>query len=243
MATMEEILKSLDVDMSGLDDGDKGNKGDDKDKVDLANIDLEKIPEEHRKVVKGLMDQSEEFRNDISKRDIVIDTLKTTASTLAQQYEKDKKTGKQDDPDEKILGVIEKDDPHAPAFLALANQVKTLAASNAAGNEDNFAKDVVSFAEKNKDMFQYAKDMDTILKEHPTLRNDVPKLYALAKTINERRDKKTKTGKQDLDRKSNALRFTTENSGMSSENVNDLPGAKTIGEAFDISVATLQKRA
>lgn len=213
MANLKQLLEELEIDVNDDDDDDKN------DEPDLSSVKLEDIPEEHRSLFKKAIDTIEAQTNEISKRDIMLNTLK-------DYVPKDKPKDKPKDEDEKILGVLDKDDPYAPAFQKLADAISGISKASEMDQEKKFQEDVTNFAKENPDIVRYAQDMDKLLAEHPSLQNDIPKLYLLAKNINERRDVKSKD-------RPKRNRQSGERSGVANSNVTDIKNYKSIDEAFE----------
>lgn len=208
MTTLKQLLDDIEIDTSDLED-------EEEEKISLEDVDLEKIPEEHRPYFQLALDTIENQKNDISKRDLMLEGVK---KVLPKKEEKKKEVKE----DEKVLGVLDPSDPYAPAFQTLADMVNGLKEEKEVDTEEQFKQNLVSFAEKNPDITRYVKEMDELVDEHPSLLNDIPKLYTLAKNL--------KGGKQQKKQK------TGEGSGISHSNVTHISGeAKTINEAFDMA--------
>ena len=107
------------------------------------------------------------------------------------------------------------------------DEINSLKAASTVDAAKEFETNLKTFAEANKDIVRYANDMDNLLKDHPTLQGDIPKLYQLAKSVHERRE--------------NPKKHVTETSGMSSTNVQNLSESKSISEAFDLAESKLNK--
>jgi hypothetical protein len=212
---LKQLLEELDIDTSEVEEG--SDKEENK-------IDPEKLSESEKKIYQALSSENEELKNEVSKRDILIDAMKKAQANIHQP--KDKKEGDEEEKEEKILGLLDKDDQYAPAFSKLANMIVGVAKKSQVTEEKSFKEGVVDFAKKNKDIVRYVKEMDELLVEHPTLKKDIPKLYKLAKNTAEERGKLKKNDK---------TQFVTERSGVSSSNVTDMPGSKTISEAFELA--------
>lgn len=219
MATLMQLLKELEVDVDLNDDPDK--KEDD---VDLSKIEIDKIPEEHRKAFQIALDTIENLKNESSKKDLMLEGMKTAISSVPKEKEKEKEK-------EKVLGVVDVDDPYAPAFKTIADSINELKNIFTRGTEKDFKTELINFAKEHKDIVRYTKDMDLLIEEHPSLRNDIPKLYTLAKSITEGREKKSGDKKNQIN--NDSRRFSTENSGVARDNVTNIQNSKTINDAFE----------
>ena len=171
---------------------------------------LDDIPEEQRPIFEKAMGIIEEQTNEISRRDLMIETLKSVKP--------EEKPPKVDDPP---------DEDEDPRFKVMQDEINSLKSANVVDAKVEFETNLKEFASKNKDIVRYVKDMDILLKDHPTLQNDIPKLYELAKSVHEGRE--------------NPRKHTTETSGMSSQHVTAKSESKTIGEAFDLAESKLNK--
>ena len=222
MASLKELLEGLEIDVSDLEEK--------KDEINLKDIKLDDIPEKQRPIFQKLIDNAENLTLEVSKRDIVIKSLKDAVGAgIKQTQEKDP------DKKEKILGVLESDDPYAPAFQKIADAIEGISAKGKVDKEKEFETNLIGFAKENKDIVKYVKDMDALLEKHPTLKGDIPTLYTMAKNISERRLIKASDKKDELEKQKNANRFRSEGSGISGTNVVGISNAKTISEAFDLA--------
>ena len=222
MTTLKQLLDEINIDTSDIADDSKNTKDD----LDLSKVKLEDIPEKERPIFKKALDIIENQTNEISKRDLMLEALKGVVKQPEKQTKQENKTD-----DEKILGVLDKTDPYAPAFLKLAQAIEGIGSRLKSTDEKDFKTRVEEFAKEHKDIVRYAKEMDGLLTQHPTLQNDIPKLYNLAKMTKERRDelgdnKKDRTGQ-------------FEKSGTSSTQTNEITNASSIGAAFDAAEKTL----
>lgn len=235
MANLKELLESLDIDLDDPNDKNNQDDKDEKDDINLKDINLDDIPEAQRPIFKKLMDQSENLTNELAKSNLIINTLKTTPTLRDQQNNKsdDKEDKNKDD---KVLGTLDKDDPYAPLFLKLAESIDNLSTQKIKDEDAEFKRNIQAFAKDHKDIFRYVKDMDMLLIEHPSLVNDIPKLYTLAKTINTGREQKSNEKKEEINKIKNLNNFRIERSGMSGQNASDITNAKTIEEAFNLAV-------
>lgn len=225
MPSLKQLLDDLEIDTSDLDD--KGDQDSNKEsEINLKDIKLDDIPEAQRPIFKRLIDTTENLTNEVAKRDLIINTLKDV-----RQKPKEEEKKKDQENEEKILGILDKSDPYAPAFQKLFDEIQGFKTAKVKDAEKDFETNLIAFAQSNKDVVRYVKDMDDLLEEHPTLRGDIPKLYTLAKSIHERRENAKSSKKEELgtDRK----RFSTERSGMSSEHVSSPQNFKTLADAFE----------
>jgi hypothetical protein len=142
--------------------------------------------------------------------------------TLKDAYpKKDDPPPKKDDP------PPDDDDPMDARLKKIEDAITGMATAKTVDAQETFETNLKTFAEANKDIVRYANDMDVLLKDHPTLQGDIPKLYQLAKSVHERREKPRK--------------HVTESSGMSSTNVTAKSESKSISEAFDLAESKLNK--
>jgi hypothetical protein len=158
------------------------------------------------------MSGGESLKNELAKRDLVIQTLQ---SVKAKEKEDPPKVD-----EEKDEFGLEKDDQYAPVFKKMFDAIGDLKTDKVVDAKAEFETNLKSFADKNKDIVQYANDMDKIGKEHPTLMTDIPKLYTLAKKMAEGRKTQQKR---------------TETTGNPSSTVIPIQQGKTIAEAFELA--------
>jgi len=208
MPTLKELLDDLEIDTKT-------------DEVNLKDVKIDDIPEEHRPIFKRAMGIIEEQTNEISRRDIMIDALKTVKP-------------KEEAKEEKVLGVLEPDDPYAPAFKKLSDAIEVISSRGQVDKAKTFETSLKEFAADHKDIVRYVKEMDQLLVDHPTLQSDVPKLYTLAKS--------TKEGREKLSKHETVKPQRTETSGMPTSNVDNLTQGKSISEAFDLAEKNLNRR-
>lgn len=207
MTTLKDLLDDLEIEPK-------------EDELNLKDVKIEDIPEEHRPIFEKAMGIIEEQTNELSRRDLMIDTLKSVKPVVKEPEEE------------------EETDPVQMKFKALEAEIATLKSGKVVDEQKEFETNLKEFASKNKDIVRYAKDMDQLLVEHPTLTRDIPKLYALAKSINERRENLVSDKKDELSPRRNV----TESSGMPTANVGNATQGKTIGEAFDLAEKNLNRR-
>jgi hypothetical protein len=238
MGTLGELLEDLGIKM---DDSDDKSDDNDKDKINLDEVKLEDIPEKHRPVFQTLMETKSNLENELAKKDLTIDTLKDATKSIITQTKTQTKTEDKTDSDEKVLGVLDPQDPYAPAFQTLANMIDGIKTESTVDKEKQWENNLRNFAKENKDIAKYAKTMDALVDEHPTLRSDIPKLYRLAKSIHEGRDKKAGDKIEDIKKTEDANRFRTESSGISNANVQEIAEVKSISDAFNLAEKKMSK--
>jgi hypothetical protein len=234
MPSLLEILNDLDIDTSDLDGDDKNQ---DENKIDLSEFKVDDVPEDQRPFVQKLIEERENLTNEVSKRDLMINTMRDMVGNNQNNQNRNNSDNNNNDnkDDDKILGVG-KDDP----YFELANAVNTISGKLSSMDEEkaknaktSFEQNLVSFAQENKDVVRYAKDMDALIDEHPTLKNDIPKLYKLAKAVGEGRENKSNQKKEELSNTNSGLR--SESSGVPNASVKDLSNVKSIEDAFDLA--------
>lgn len=251
MTSLMEILEGLDI---KIEDDDKDDKND---KIDTKNIDINKIPEDQRPVVQALMNENNNLSNEVSKINLKFDTLANSTKELLQNIGKgnisDTKDDKDTKDDNKILGVLDKDDQYAPVFLALSKSINEIKDSvNSVSlkdqqNQDNTWKNnVISFAKTNKDVVKYAQTMDKIrsqINPESPLFNNVEYLYNSAKIMQDSDESKINDVKDKHGNVINANKHFSERSGMSTSNVQNISGnSKSIAEAFEASEEQLARK-
>jgi len=239
MTSLKDILDELDIDTSDLDGDDKGGEKE----IKLSDIKLDDFPEAQRPIVKKLTDTIEGLTNDVARGELIFKTLKDTLPSLIKNQGNQRVIS--DSKEEKVLGILDSEDQYAPMFKALADKIDGITVTAETNKEEQFKTDVVTFAQKNKDIVRFATDMDQLrrdLKDDSPLKYNVPRLYELAKNIGGRREDKVTEKKGDLDRQSNASRYRTESSGISNQNVEGIKNAGSIKEAFDFAEDSLSKR-
>lgn len=233
MASLKEILDDLEIDTSDLED-----KNDEND-VKLDEVKIEDIPEEQRPIFQKLLDERKDFGNEIAKRDLAIKTMRDFIPKDKEPEPKEKDVKK-----ESIFG-LDADDPYAPAFQKLADMIGGIQQKEVTDREDNFKSNLISFAQKNKDIVKYAEDMDFIrdqLKPNSPLRFDVPRLYELAKQNAERRANTNQDKVTDLNRQKKAKKLASESGGLSLDNTQDIVESKSIADAFDAAEKKLSSQ-
>ena len=203
MTTLKQLLDDIEIDTDDKDD-----------KIDFKEIKLDDLDEKSRPIVEKAMSIMEDQTNEISRRDLMIQTLKDVKPP-------DDPPPKNDDPP-----VID-DDPSEARIKKLEDAILNLGKAKEVDAAKEFEINLKTFAEANKDIVRYANDMDNLLKDHPTLQGDIPKLYQLAKSVHERRE--------------NPKKHVTETPGMSSQSVQNLSESKSISEAFDLAESKLNK--
>ena len=237
MTSLKELLDELEIKTDDLGENNQGNQNEEE--FNLKDIKLDDIPEKQRPIFKKLIDDSENYQNEIAKRDLAIRTLQSVTANIPDKTQNHNQNQNQE---EKVLGVLEKDDPYAPAFQKIADSINSISKSNERNKEEDFKNNLISFAKENKDIVRYVQDMDKLVEEHPSLKRDIPKLYLLAKTVGERREGKVKQKKDEMKREGNADTFSTEISGMSNQNVSDIPSSKSIADAFEVAQKQLASK-
>jgi hypothetical protein len=215
MTTLKQLLDDLEIEV-------EDDKKDDE--IDLKNVKLEDITEEQRPIFEKALNIINDQTTELSKRELIINTLKEDRVKPQTVIDEDK--------EEKILGVLDTDDQYAPAFKKLADAIEGISKKDEINEQEQFEENLKTFAIKNKDIVKYVKDMDKLLFKHPTLSNDIPTLYHLAKNISEGREKLKGNKREELESKDNLV---FENSGQSLGNVTNITQAKTIGEAFELA--------
>jgi hypothetical protein len=228
-----DVLKDLDIDIPV--EGDK-IEGEGK----PVELDLEKIPEEHRAAVKTAIEAGKtrvgELENQVAQKDLTINTLQSSFEKAASGKPVEEKK----DAGEKLFGVSDKDDYYNPAFVKIAEDLKTIRSAISGKDTDTFMGNLESFATKNPDIAKYAVDMDRIAAEHPTLLKDIPKLYTLGKGVHDRRAEKEEKVRKSTEREINAAALGSETGGTASGKVQ--PGqVKTITEAFENAQTSMSK--
>ena len=223
MPSLKEILDDLEI------------KTDDLEKKE-EKINLDEIPEAQKPIFKKLLDTVEELKTETARKDIIIGSLRDVATKIPRTEEK-KTTS-----EEKILGVLDPNDPYAPAFQKLADMVGGLRQETAQDEEEKFRTNVMEFAKDHKDIVRYTKQMDKLMAKHPTLAGDIPTLYKLAKESSERRDGLSKEKKEELERSEKAERHRTETSGTAGNRVVDIVQSKNINDAFQAAEKQLARR-
>ena len=183
---------------------------------------MEKIPEEQKQYITTMKDMLTAKDNDIANKDLVINTLKTNKPKPKEELK----------PKEEELDDT---DPYASSFKKLNDRLDAMDANATGNQEKNWKNNLVAFAQKTPDIAKYVKDMDVLMEEHPTLRNDVPTLYTMAKTVAERRNTKLEEKKKDLNIVKDAKRFSTETDSSARQTVTTGGNAKSIAEAFEIA--------
>ncbi len=235
--TMKDILENLQIKLDDTDENANAEEG----KVDVNNIDLEKVPEDQRPMVKALIDQSSEFKNTVAKNEIVINTLRDEAEKVIDKFSNMQTNDSNEDiskPKEGIFG-LDPDDKYIPAFKAIAEGLSGIHAKEVENVEKAFEANVAKFVGDNKDMVRYVKTMDKIrdeLRPESPFRYDVQYLYGIAKSMEGNSDTKVQDKGNELNNNQNALNFTSERPGMAPSNVTSPTNAKTINEAFELAI-------
>jgi hypothetical protein len=240
MTTLKQLLEDLDIDTSDIDDG---NNKDDKNEPDINNLKLDDIPEEQRPIFKKLKDTLDQQTNELAKRDLALKTMKD--AVIAAQRTQPKNNDNKDtdnNEDDKVFGILPADDPYAPVFKKLGDTLDQIKNANQKDTEAEIRQNIQNFATQNPDMVQYAEDMDKLVAAHPTLINDIPTLYNMAKQVKEGRKAKVENKKNDMNRSNNARNHITESPGFSNANVVETKESKSIGEAFANAQESLSKR-
>lgn len=224
MPSLGDLLKDVEIDISDLEEKD------DKEEIKLEDLKLDDIDEKHRPYFKKLIEtvQGQEIKS--AEKDLVIKTLKENLPKQTKELEK--KSNK----DEKILGVLDPDDPYAPVFKTLADMIGGITQKESANLDESWKSNVLSFAEKNKDIVKYYKDMDKIrnnLRDDSPWKYDVQYLYNTAKDMVERRENIRNSKKEEINQNQNVRKFKTETSDISSSNASDIVESKSIAEAFE----------
>lgn len=221
MPTLKELLDEMEI---SIDDDEQKPKEEPK-------IDLSKLPEDQRKFIENLQSGQESLKNELSKRDIMIKAMQDSMKNIPKPTP--------DPKPEKILGVIDPDDPDVEKFKAIANAIEGLKSQIPTVNEEEeFQKSVGKLYKDHPDMVRYVKDMEILIKKHPTYRSDLEECYNIAKAVGERRESARNLKKEDLQSRGNVLNFRSESSGMVGTGVTPPTTAKTISDAFDLALKT-----
>ena len=120
---------------------------------------------------------------------------------------------------------LEEDDPYLPVFKSFAQKINSIGVKSPQQLEAEFETNIQAFAAENKDIVQYVKEMDGLVKDHPTLKQDVPKLYQLAKAMKGGEEKSKQS---------------SETTGNTSRDVVQTVQSKSLSEAFDSAQKTLK---
>jgi hypothetical protein len=230
MTTLGKLLEELNIDTSDIDDD--GSDNNNNDEVNIDDVNLDDVPENLQPVFKKMKETLDTSQNEIAKRDLVINTLKDQFNAGNKGNDNNNNNNNNND-DEKVLGVLDKDDPYAPVFQKLAEAVDGIKQKTTVDKEQEFIGNLKSFAQENPDIVRYAETMDKIVEKHPTMKEDIPTLYNMAKSMQERRDTKANDKENEVNRHRNARSFSNESPGASSRNSVDVVESKSISEAME----------
>lgn len=230
MTTLGQLLEELNIDTSDIDGG--GEEDPNKDEINIDDVKLDDVPENLQPVFKKMKETLDTTQNEIAKRDLVINTLKDQFNA-GNRGSSDNNNNNDNDEDEKILGVLDKSDPYAPVFQKLAEAINGIQQSTTVNKEQEFISNLKSFAQENPDIVRYANTMDKIVEKHPTMKGDIPTLYNMAKSMQERRDDKANDKKNEVNRHRNARNFSNESPGASGRNSIEVVESKSIADAME----------
>lgn len=229
MPNLSDLLKSIDIDVDGVNNKNNENN---EDEIKLEDISLDDIPKEQQPIFKKLIDTVDLQKNEIAKNQLINSQLKDIVKSGLPK-ENEKETGS-NDKEEKILGVLDKDDPYAPAFQTLTDMIGNVNSKiKVEDSEKVFEDDIKNIAMKNKDIVRYVKEMDELHEQYPNMQ--AAHLYSLAKSLKEGRDKKSQDTNTEVNRQNNLNRFTTESQGTFGGNVKPTQKVASIGEAFELA--------
>ena len=92
MTSLKELLDELEIKTDDLDkDKDKDDDKKKDDDLNLKDIKLDDIPEKQRPIFQKLIDTVETQTNEISRRDLLINSLKDVRSSIVTDDKKDEK--------------------------------------------------------------------------------------------------------------------------------------------------------
>lgn len=231
MTTLGKLLEELNIDTSDIDGNDDSNNN--QDEVNIDDVKLDDVPENLQPVFKKMKETLDTSQNEIAKRDLVINTLKDQFNAGRSSNNDTQNNNNNTGEDEKVLGVLDKDDPYAPVFQKLADSINGIKENVSVDKEQEFIDNLKSFAEKNPDIVRYAQTMDKIVDKHPTMKEDISTLYNMAKSMQERRDNKANNKEDEVNRHRNARNFSNESPGASGRNSVDVVESKSIADAME----------
>lgn len=227
--TLDELLQSLDIELEA-DEKDDENK-------DEETFNLETIPEELRESVKAELDARDDkigkLDNTIASQGLAIDSLKESFEKAGGGKVIDEKK------EENAFGLKE-DDFYLPIFKKLGDGINEIKGALTGNAKNDFNSKLEIFATKNPDIVKYAKDMDELIKRHPTMGNDLPTLYKMGKDISERREAKRKEAETKNKREKAAGGNELESGGIGKGMMGEAKST-TIADAFDKAQTKLTK--